>query len=115
MAGYFHNVASRIRYCKKPVAPLVTILDEEPTSLTHETAILSERSFANDWNRPEQDPSTGSVDLVPFPFSDLSQSKLRPAVVLASGDRDGWVFWQVTRKRYGDRRALELYGADEGP
>ena len=27
---------------------LVTILDEEPTSLTHETAIVSERSLAED-------------------------------------------------------------------
>ena len=34
---------------------LVTILDEEPTSLTHETAIVSERSLAEDWNRPEED------------------------------------------------------------
>jgi hypothetical protein len=34
---------------------LVTILDEEPTSLAHETAILSERSLAEDWNRPEED------------------------------------------------------------
>ena len=33
---------------------LVTILDEE-TSLTHETAIVSERSLAEDWNRPEED------------------------------------------------------------
>ena len=32
---------------------LVTILDEEPTS--HETAIVSERSLAEDWNRPEED------------------------------------------------------------
>jgi hypothetical protein len=34
---------------------LVTILDEEPTSLTHETPIVSERSLAEDWNRPEED------------------------------------------------------------
>jgi len=34
---------------------LVTILDEEPTSLMHETAIVSERSLAEDWNRPEED------------------------------------------------------------
>jgi mRNA interferase MazF len=57
-------------------------------------------------------PSTGSVVLVPFPFSDLSQSKLRPAVVLGSGDRDDWVLCQVTSKPYGDRRALELCDAD---
>ena len=34
---------------------LVTILDEAPTSLMHETAIVSERSLAEDWNRPEED------------------------------------------------------------
>lgn len=28
-------------------------------------------------------PSTGSVVLVPFPFSDLTNSKLRPVVVIA--------------------------------
>ena len=32
-------------------------------------------------------PTAGSVVLVPFPFSDLSQSKRRPAVVLASAER----------------------------
>ena len=35
-------------------------------------------------------PSAGSVVLVPFPFSDLSQSKLRPAVVLADAGRGDW-------------------------
>jgi hypothetical protein len=29
-------------------------------------------------------PSVGSIVLVPFPFSDLSNSKKRPAVVIAS-------------------------------
>jgi hypothetical protein len=33
---------------------LVTILDEKPSSLAHETALLSERSLAEDWNRPEE-------------------------------------------------------------
>lgn len=57
-------------------------------------------------------PSTGSVVLVPFPFSDLSQSKLRPAIVLAAADRDDWVLCQVTSKAYGDRGALELSDVD---
>lgn len=34
-------------------------------------------------------PSIGSVVLVPFPFSDLSNSKKRPAVVVASAGRGG--------------------------
>jgi hypothetical protein len=35
-------------------------------------------------------PTAGSVVLVPFPFSDLSVSKRRPAVVLADAERGGW-------------------------
>jgi hypothetical protein len=59
-------------------------------------------------------PAAGSVVLVPFPFSDLSQAKLRPAAVLASGDRNDWVLCQVTSRPYGDKRALELCDSDFG-
>lgn len=34
---------------------LVTILDEEPGIHPIETALLSEASLAEDWNRPEED------------------------------------------------------------
>ena len=52
-------------------------------------------------------PSAGSVVLVPFPFSDLSQSKLRPAVVLADAGQGDWILCQVTSSPYSDavRRA----------
>jgi mRNA interferase MazF len=53
-------------------------------------------------------PTAGSVVLVPFPFSDLSNSKLRPAVVLAFVDRDDWILCQVTSKSYSDSRAVEI-------
>ena len=53
-------------------------------------------------------PAAGAVVLVRFPFSDLSQTKLRPAVVLADAGRDGWILCQVTSKPYGDARALPL-------
>ena len=46
-------------------------------------------------------PSAGEVILVPFPFSDLSQSKLRPAVCLADAGRGDWVLCQVTSSPYG--------------
>jgi len=36
-------------------------------------------------------PSAGSVVLVPFPFSDRSRSKLRPALVLADAGRGDWI------------------------
>ena len=57
-------------------------------------------------------PSKGSVVLLRFPFSDLSQSKLRPAVVLASADRDDWILCQLTSKPYGDVRAIQITDAD---
>jgi mRNA interferase MazF len=53
-------------------------------------------------------PAVGKVILVPFPFSDLSQSKLRPAVVLADAGRGDWVLCQVTSNPYGDRDAIVL-------
>lgn len=54
----------------------------------------------------------GTVVLVPFPFSDLSQSKLRPAVVLADVGRGDFVLCQVTSNPYGDPHAVELTQAD---
>lgn len=53
-------------------------------------------------------PTAGAVILVPFPFSDLSQSKLRPAVVLADAGRDDWILCQITSNPYSDVRAIQL-------
>ena len=53
-------------------------------------------------------PAAGAVVLVRFSFSDLSQTKLRPAVVLADAGRGDWILCQVTSKPYGDTRAVEL-------
>ena len=52
--------------------------------------------------------AAGTVVLVPFPFSDLSQSKLRPSIVLADAGREDWILCQVTSNPYGDPRALAL-------
>ena len=57
-------------------------------------------------------PAAGSVVLVPFPFSDLSQSKRRPAVVLADAGRGDWILCQVTSKSYADARAVRLTDDD---
>jgi len=56
--------------------------------------------------------SAGAVVLVPFPFSDLSQSKLRPAVVLADAGRDDWILCQITSNPYSDLRAVTLVADD---
>ncbi|MEI8140552.1 MAG: type II toxin-antitoxin system PemK/MazF family toxin [bacterium] len=57
-------------------------------------------------------PSVGSVVLVRFPFSDLSASKLRPAVVLAGADRGDWILCQVTSNPYSDSHAIEITDTD---
>ena len=57
-------------------------------------------------------PAIGAVVLVPFPFSDLSQTKLRPAVVLANAGRGDSVLCQVTSNAYVDPLATELPAAD---
>jgi mRNA interferase MazF len=57
-------------------------------------------------------PSKGSVVLVAFPFSDLSASKLRPAIVLASAGREDWILCQVTSNPYADQNAVQIGEAD---
>ena len=56
--------------------------------------------------------AAGLVVLVRFPFSDLSQTKLRPAVVLANAGRGDWILCQVTSKSYADSAAVALEAAD---
>ena len=56
--------------------------------------------------------SVGSVVLVPFPFSDLSATKLRPALVVASSGRGDWICAQITSKPYSDSSAIEIVNED---
>jgi mRNA interferase MazF len=57
-------------------------------------------------------PPTGAVVLVSFPFSDLSQSKLRPAVCLADAGHGDFVLCQITSKTYGDKLAVPILQSD---
>ena len=52
--------------------------------------------------------TVGSVVLIRFPFSDLSRSKLRPAVVIAEVDHGDWILCQVTSQPYSDSQAIEI-------
>ena len=52
--------------------------------------------------------ANGTVVLVRFPFSDLSGSKLRPALVLAQGGRGDVVLCQITSRSYADPSAMEI-------
>jgi mRNA interferase MazF len=56
-------------------------------------------------------PAVGIVVLIPFPFSDLSRAKLRPAVILADAGRGDWILCQVTSNPYGDPQAVTLTNA----
>jgi mRNA interferase MazF len=53
-----------------------------------------------------------SVVIVEFPFSDLSDKKLRPAVVLAQANRQDWFLCQITSNAGIDEKAIELKETD---
>lgn len=57
-------------------------------------------------------PAIASVVLIPFPFSDLSASKLRPAVVLADAEKGDWIICMITSNPYADARAVQLKASD---
>jgi mRNA interferase MazF len=57
-------------------------------------------------------PSAASVVLVSFPFSDLTRTKLRPAIVLANAGMDDWILCQVTSNAYADTRAVKISDPD---
>lgn len=40
--------------------------------------------------------TSGEIVLVSFPFSDISESILRPAVVLTTSERGDWILCQIT-------------------
>ena len=57
-------------------------------------------------------PQPGQVVAVYFPFSDLSQSKLRPAICLAAAGKGDWVLCAITSNAYADPLAVVLDPAD---
>ena len=54
----------------------------------------------------------GEVVVIPFPFSDLSQAKRRPALVLAPLVGEDVILCQITSKGIRDNYAISLDDAD---
>lgn len=52
--------------------------------------------------------TAGEIVLVPFPFSDLSSSKLRPALVVCTAEFNDIVLCQITSRKYEDIHAIEV-------
>ena len=50
----------------------------------------------------------GDVVVLPFPFTDLASSKVRPALVLAASTRDDILLCQITSKAGGHPEAVEI-------
>ena len=57
-------------------------------------------------------PGPASIVVVDFPFSDLSGSKLRPAVVLCGARRGDWLLCQITSNPHSDPDAVKITAAN---
>jgi mRNA interferase MazF len=54
----------------------------------------------------------GEIIVVPFPFSDLSASKKRPALVVAALTGDDLILCQITSKNIRDSYSIEITDKD---
>ena len=57
-------------------------------------------------------PIKGDIVSVPFPFSDLSSVKRRPALIIATLKGDDVILCQITSKSYGDPYSILLDQSD---
>ncbi len=53
-----------------------------------------------------------SIVLVDFPFSDLSDFKLRPALILAQANSQDWLLCQITSNTAIGEQAIEIKTSD---
>ncbi len=54
----------------------------------------------------------GDVIVLPFPFTDLSSAKRRPALILSGITGDDYIMLQITSKNVNDTYAIPLAEAD---
>lgn len=52
--------------------------------------------------------TAGQVVVLPFPFSDLSGRKYRPALLLAGTEQGDWIACQITSNPFADTRAIDI-------
>lgn len=53
-----------------------------------------------------------SVVVMPFPFSDLSGTKQRPALIFADAGRGDWLLCQITSNPFSDPDAVRIDSSD---
>ena len=53
-------------------------------------------------------PEESTVVITPFPYSDLTRSTIRPALVLANAGLGDWILGQITTNADIDDLAIEL-------
>ena len=54
----------------------------------------------------------GDVVVIPFPFSDLTSAKRRPALVVAELEGDDLILCQITSQRIKDKYAIPIENND---
>ncbi len=54
----------------------------------------------------------GEVVVIPFPFSNLTQAKRRPALVIAGLEGDDLILCQITSQGIRDKYAIQIYDND---
>ncbi len=59
-----------------------------------------------------EEPIKGDVVVIPFPYSDLTETKRRPALILAQLRGDDVVLCQITSQTVRDEYALEVKDSD---
>ena len=57
-------------------------------------------------------PAVGDVVLIAFPYSDLSNRKLRPGLVVGVAERDEPIVCQITSRPYSSNGAIQILEAD---
>jgi len=54
----------------------------------------------------------GEIVIIPFPFSDLTQAKRRPALVIAELEGDDLILCQITSQKIKDEYAIPITDFD---